>query len=72
MIWIKIRKRTAIISKPIYVLDGGGQVQFGGVNNDINPQTFSVNDLNGSTLQLVVEIKVSWFNEAFTIDNINI
>ena len=64
------QKENSDFLKAYYVLDGGPQVQFGGVNNDINPQTFQVQNLNGSSLQLIIEIKVSWFNEAFTVDNI--
>ena len=63
-------KENSDYLRAYYVLDGGAQMQFGNVINDIAPQQFTVNNLNGSTLQLVIEIKVSWFNESFTVDNI--
>ena len=64
------QKENSDYIRAYYVLDGGAQVLFGNLRNDINPTTFSVANLNGSTLQVVVEIKVSWFNESFTVDNI--
>ena len=63
-------KENSDYIRAFYVLDGGSPVRFGNAINDITPRQFSIGNLNGSTLQLVIEVKVSWFNESFTVDNI--
>ena len=63
-------KENSDYIRAYYILDGAPQVRFGNAINDITARQFTVGNLNGNTLQLVVEIKVSWFNESFTVDNI--
>ena len=58
--------------KLYYVLDGGQQVAFGEVINDVGQQTFTINNLNGSSLQLILETKVSVDTETYIIDSITI
>ena len=55
-----------------YQLDGGAPVQFGAVVNDISAQTFTVNGLSGSSLKVFVEAQVSWTNEAYVIESVEV
>ena len=53
-----------------YVLDGGTEVNFGFLTDDIATQVISTAGLNGSTLQVGVEMKVSFGNESYNIDDL--
>ncbi|MDT0608622.1 PQQ-dependent sugar dehydrogenase, partial [Croceitalea rosinachiae] len=65
-------KERADFVRALYILDGGTPVEFGFVNNDIDPQTFVSGDLTGSTVQIVVESLVSGGNENYFIDNVTV
>lgn len=66
-------KETSDYVKAFYVLDGGTRVEFGSVTDDItNAVTLSETGLNGSTLRIEVEFKVSYGNESYNIDNISV
>lgn len=54
-----------------YILDNGTRVQFGNVVNDVpTPVTESVSGLNGSTLRIEIDIRVSYGNETYNLDDI--
>ena len=53
-----------------YVVDGGSPVLFGQANGNIDPQTFSVTDVMGSSVQIIIEVDVSTTNEIYYFDNI--
>ncbi len=63
-------KEPADFVRAYYVLDGGPQVLFGSVVDDISAQTFMISGLSGSTVQIIVETDVSTISEFYTIDNI--
>ncbi len=65
-------KEPADFVKAYYILDGGPQVLFGSVNDDISAQTFTVSGLSGSTLQIIIASDVSTTTEFYTIDNITV
>ncbi|WP_346881375.1 RICIN domain-containing protein [uncultured Algibacter sp.] len=65
-------KENSDFIRAYYILDGGNRVLFGSARNDINPQTFSISDITGSTLRIIVESKVSFGNEFYVFDNINV
>ncbi|WP_420401694.1 BspA family leucine-rich repeat surface protein [Flagellimonas sp.] len=64
------KKERADYLRALYILDGGTPVEFGFVSDDIEPQTFTVDNLTGSTLQIVVESEVSGSPENYYIDNV--
>ncbi|MDT0608621.1 InlB B-repeat-containing protein, partial [Croceitalea rosinachiae] len=63
-------KESSDFVRALYILDGGTPVEFGFVNNDIDPQTFISGEITGSTVQIVVESLVSGGNENYFIDNV--
>jgi len=71
------RKEPADFVNAYYILDGGSQVLFGSVSDDISPQTLTVTGLLGSTVlgstvQIVIESDVSTGNEFYVIDNVTV
>ncbi|WP_431125646.1 BspA family leucine-rich repeat surface protein [Flagellimonas flava] len=65
-----LKKERADYLRAYYVLDGGTPVMFGSVSDDIDPQTFTAENLSGNTIQIIVESKVSGSPENYYIDNI--
>ncbi|WP_394749385.1 malectin domain-containing carbohydrate-binding protein [Spongiimicrobium salis] len=65
-------KETADFVRASYSVDGGPLIQFGEVRDDIEPQTFTVNNIVGSTVQIVIEADVSFDNEVYTFDNVTV
>ncbi|MDT0608629.1 hypothetical protein, partial [Croceitalea rosinachiae] len=63
-------KERADFVRALYILDSGTPVEFGFVNNDIDPQTLISGEITGSTVQIVVESLVSGGNENYFIDNV--
>ncbi|WP_435624321.1 fibronectin type III domain-containing protein [Flagellimonas sp.] len=64
-------KETSDYVRGYYVLDGGSRVQFANITDDIpTPQTQSITGLNGNTIRIEVDFRVSYGNETYNIDNI--
>ncbi len=55
-----------------YRLDGGSLTPFGTVTGNIDLTTFTVSGITGSVLEIEVETKVSWSDETYSIDNVNV
>ena len=64
------KKEPSDYLRAFYILDGGTRVEFGSVSGDIDPQTFMVGGLVGSSIQIVVESRVSGAPENYYIDNV--
>ncbi|PIB38347.1 immunoglobulin-like domain-containing protein [Maribacter sp. 4G9] len=64
------KKEASDYLRAFYILDGGTPVEFASVSGDIDPQTFMVGDLVGSSIQIVVESEVSGAPENYYIDNV--
>jgi len=70
---INTNKEASDFVRVYYVLDGGAQVLFGEVKNDLDvPVTLTSPELVGSTVQIVIEGKVSANNEIYRIDNVTV
>ena len=68
---INTNKEASDFIRAYYVLDGGPQVLFGEVKDDItDPVTLTSPNLLGSTVQIVIEGQVSANNEIYRIDNV--
>ncbi len=65
-------KENADFLNAFYSVDGGTPIQFGGVVNDISPQTFTVENITGSTIQIIVESLVSADAEMYRFDNVTL
>ncbi|PQJ15312.1 hypothetical protein [Aureicoccus marinus] len=64
-------KETSDYVRAFYSLDGAARVQFGEVIDDVpSPETLSVSNLNGASLVIEIEIKVSYGNESYNVDDI--
>ncbi|MEO0895078.1 MAG: LamG-like jellyroll fold domain-containing protein [Bacteroidota bacterium] len=58
-----------------YSVDGGAQVLFATRTDNFNsdlPETITVNNISGSTLQVIVKSYVSWSGEYFMVDDVQI
>ena len=64
-------KETSDYVNGYYVLDNGSRVAFGNVTDDVpTPVNQSVSGLNGSTLRIEIDFRVSYGNETYTIDDV--
>lgn len=54
-----------------YILDNGSRIQFSNIADDIaTPTIQSITGLNGSTLKIEIDFRVSFGNETYTIDDV--
>ncbi|MFK7812012.1 MAG: kelch repeat-containing protein, partial [Maribacter sp.] len=65
-------KEATDFIKASYILDGGAPISFGELQGNISPQTFSVSNISGNSLQIIVESSLSYFNETYVFDNVNV
>ncbi|MET1260644.1 fibronectin type III domain-containing protein [Flagellimonas sp. DF-77] len=64
-------KETTDYVRGYYILDNGSRIQFGNTTDDVpTPITESVSGLNGNTLRIEIDFRVSYGNETYTIDDI--
>ncbi|MAU15624.1 MAG: hypothetical protein CMH48_09930 [Muricauda sp.] len=64
-------KETNDYVRGYYVLDNGSRVQFSEVTDDVPiPVVQSIDGLNGNTLRIEIDFRVSYGNETYTIDNV--
>jgi uncharacterized protein YjdB len=64
-------KETSDFIRLFYILDGQ-EVEFANLVDDIDTQEVSVDGISGSTLVFGAEVKVSWLDESFFMDEIRI
>ncbi|GAB1855485.1 hypothetical protein MHTCC0001_03190 [Flavobacteriaceae bacterium MHTCC 0001] len=55
-----------------YSVDGGANVAILENENDYSAQTLTVNNINGNTLEIIVEGKTSTSDEIYTVNNISV
>ncbi len=64
-------KESSDYVRGFYVLDGGSRIQFANITDDIpTPQTQTIAGLNGNTLRIEIDFRVSYGNETYNIDNV--
>ncbi len=65
------QKETSDYVRGFYVLDNGTRVQFANITDDVpTPTLQEINGLNGSTLRIEIDFRVSYGNETFSVDDI--
>jgi len=64
-------KETSDYVRGFYVLDNGSRVQFANITDDVpTPVSQSISGLNGNTIRIEIDFRVSYGNETYTIDDI--
>ncbi|WP_411896260.1 Ig domain-containing protein, partial [Winogradskyella sp. A2] len=66
------KKENSDYVEVFYRLDGGSLIPFGTVTGNIDLTNFTVSGITGSVLELVVETQVSFLDETYSIDNVNV
>ncbi len=64
-------KETSDSVRGYYILNNGSRVQFSNVTDDVpTPLLQSISGLNGNTVRIEIDFRVSYGNETYTIDDI--